>query len=101
MADEWTGRPPRPPLTKRKVGAGHGYEKQSASDTGESISLNSLTVGPSFVCFISCLFQHKIQFSSNTMKEQLKHRDTDNFCGCKLAIGLRVGFTKSCLILLV
>jgi len=27
-------------------------------------------------------FQNEIQFSSNTIMEQLKHCDADGFCGC-------------------
>jgi len=30
-------------------------------------------------------FQSEIQFSSNTIMEQLKHRDSDSFCGCNMS----------------
>jgi len=30
-------------------------------------------------------FQHEIQFSSNTIMEQLKHCDSDSFCGCNMS----------------
>ena len=41
-------------------------------------------------------FQNEIQFSSNSIMEQLKHRDSDSFCDRRLSCF----YTKSCIILL-
>jgi len=34
---------------------------------------------------VATLFQNEIQFSSNTIMERLKRRDSDSFCGCNMS----------------